>query len=288
MSIAKNLSIDLLRSFVAVVDHNGFSQAGVVLGLSQPAVSLKLKRLEELVEAQLLDRSRRELRVTRSGQDLLRYARRMISLNDEALSALVGPALNGHIRLGIPNEFAVSYLPQVLGRFSREHPNLTLEVTCDLSKNLLAQLHRKELDLTVGVHKEPVTNTINTWKEDLRWVVASNCTYNNKGPLPLVVAPEGCVYRHRALSALGDQKIQSRVVYTGTSYNGIRAAVEAGLGVTVLAQSTIPENFIFAETDLGLPLLEPAYVAIHFEPDNSGDEIIHLIEYFRNAFKGNT
>jgi len=280
----RNLPMELLRCFVTVIEQKGFSRAGEVLSLSQPAVSLRIKRLEDLVERTLLVRGNRELKPTPAGEQLLDYARRIVRLNDQAISALLTPSLTGTVRLGIPNEFAVSYLPRILGDFSRRYPNLTLEVTCDLSTHLLTRLQHRDLDLCVAIHKGEVDAALEPWSEQLCWVAAKNYSPNPHKAVPLVVAPSGCVYRHRAQTALRRAGVQTRIAYTGTSYNGIRAAVAAGLGITALARSAVPDDLKIVDQDFDLPALAPASIAIHVDNDHSADETRLLIDYIRGAF----
>ena len=123
----RNLPTDLLRTFVNVTELGGFSKAGSQIGRSQPAVSLQIKRLEELLDTELLIRNGRQLKMTEKGEMLLSYARQILKLNDQAVSSLTRQKLSGHIRLGIPNEFAISFLPNILGKFSHSHPDISLE-----------------------------------------------------------------------------------------------------------------------------------------------------------------
>ncbi len=285
LPVRRNLSLESLRVFVAVVEERGFSRAAQVLSMSQPTVSLRMKRLEDLLGTRLLDRGGRSPAPTEAGEELLGYARQILRLNDEAVALLAGPTLSGHLRLGIPNEFAGSYLPRILGRFAREYPSLTLEVTCDLSNHLLARLQKHELDLAVAIHRTPVSAALDHWSEDLVWVAGASQEQEARRPLPLVAAPNGCVYRHRMVNTLRRDGTEWRIVYTGTSYNGIRAAVDAGLGVTVLAKSTVPEDLRIVGRGSGLPDLAPAHVAIHYDAEKPGAETRILADYIHSAVK---
>ena len=135
----RNLPIECLRSFATVAEVKGFTQAGQLLGKSQPAVSLQIKRLEELIGAQVFVRGSHRLELTQPGERMLDYARQILALNDEALAELALPAISGRVRFGLPSEYATILLPKVLGRFSHSYPAVTLEIHCDLSANLLAE-----------------------------------------------------------------------------------------------------------------------------------------------------
>ncbi|MFT5112158.1 MAG: DNA-binding transcriptional LysR family regulator [Parasphingorhabdus sp.] len=275
--------MDLLRAFVVVVEQRGFSRAGQVLARSQPAVTLQIKRLEEQVGAILLNRKSRRLEPTASGLELLQYARKIIRLNDQAIAALSQRQLTGHVRMGIPNEFAASHLPDVLGKFSREHPDLTLEVVCDLSTHLLTRLEHQELDLAMAIHHSVVAAEHLPWQESIEWVAADNFLFEPDRPVPLVVAPPGCVYRRRVIEALEACNVAWRIVYTGTSYSGIRAAVGAGLGVTALARSTVPDDLRILDDSAPFRTLSPAFVSIHFDAESVGAEAKALINFIRTS-----
>ena len=146
----KNLPIDVLRSFVAILEYGGFTQAGEVLGRSQAAISLQIKKLEGQLDKPLFDRSSQAIRLTAAGETLMEYARQMLALNDRAFAELQERSIEGRVRLGIPSEFATALLPRIVGRFSSENPDVTLEVNCDLSKNLLADLDKNAYDLALG------------------------------------------------------------------------------------------------------------------------------------------
>ena len=274
-----NLPMDLLRTFVTVVDLQGFTRAGSVLGRSQPAVSLQIKRLEQLIRVPLLRRSGKKLLATEEGDTLLRYARQILHLNDETVSLLVRSPVAGNIRLGLPNEFAVSLLPGILGQFSRSHPDVTLEVTCELSTQLLEWQRQKEFDLVMAIHHRPVDRSIRIWTEDLVWVAAPGYRLRQNETLPLVVAKQGCVYRNRIIETLNSAEIPWRIVYTSTSYGGIHAAVLAGLGITVLARSTVPEGLNMLSANETLPPLQPAEVALHYDRRVVSDAVGRLVEY---------
>ena len=277
----KNLPTDLLRTFINVAELGGFSKAGSQIGRSQPAVSLQIKRLEEILDTQLIIRNGRHLKVTEKGEMLLSYARQILRLNDQAISSLTMPKVVGHIRLGIPNEFAMSFLPDILGKFSNTHPDISLEVSCDLTTNLMSMLEDKKLDMVVAIHKpdDKFDKDTHAWNEELVWVIADDYILKPAKPLPLVVAPEGCVYRSTIIHTLNDFDIPWRVVYTSTSYGGIRAAVMAGLGVTAIAYSTVPKGLKIIQSGNGFPQLPATFISLEYDKSEVFDALKHLINY---------
>ena len=286
----KNLPTDLLRTFINVAELGGFSKAGSQIGRSQPAVSLQIKRLEEIVDTELLVRNGRQLSVTEKGEMLLSYARQILKLNDQAISSLTQPKVTGHIRLGIPNEFAMSFLPGILGKFSNAHPEISLEVTCELTTNLMKLLDEKNLDMVVAIHKpdDKLKSGSDVWNEELVWVVAEDYTLQTDRSLPLVVAPEGCVYRNTIIHTLNSYDIPWRVVYTGTSYGGIRAAVMAGLGVTAIARSTVPKGLKIINSGEGFPPLPATFISLEYHKSEISDALKHLINYMLSQVSTNS
>lgn len=280
-AVMKNLPTDLLRTFVNVAELGGFSKAGSQIGRSQPAVSLQIKRLEEILDTQLILRNGRHLKITEKGEMLLSYARQILRLNDQAVSSLTLPKVAGHIRLGIPNEFAISFLPGILGKFSNTHPEISLEVSCELTTELLRMLDDKKLDMVVAIHKpdDIFDRQAHAWNEELVWVIADDYIINPNKALPLVVAPEGCVYRNTIIQTLNSFDIPWRIVYTGTSYGGIQAAVMAGLGVTAIAYSTVPKGLKVIRSGSGFPPLPATFISLEYDASQVSDALSHLINY---------
>ena len=149
----QNIPTDLLRTFTKAIDSGSFTRAGDLVGRTPSAISLQIKRLEEIVDVHLFKRDSRKLLLTPEGKSLAQYARRILALNDEALAVLRQPSVAGRIRLGAPHEYTASFLPDFLGKFAQSHPNVMLEVTSDLSKNLLNRQSSGEFDFyrTVGL-----------------------------------------------------------------------------------------------------------------------------------------
>lgn len=239
----KNIPMDILRTFVTVAQMGGFTIAGELLGRSQPAISLQIKRLEAMLDQSLLVRNGQTLELTQSGQTLFDYAKQILNLNDEVLGQLDSAAISGKITLGIPSEFATTFLPKIVGRFIQAYPNVILEVNCDLSKNLLSTAGRSQNDVILALHDEPKSDDKNQVKTDeLVWVSSGEHDAHLRSVVPLIAAFEGCIYRKRAIGKLDQSGRPWRLVYTIPDLTGIQAAIEEGIGVTVLAKSTVPDN----------------------------------------------
>lgn len=278
----KNLPTDLLRAFVTVVELGGFTPAAEWLGRSQPAVSLQIKRLEQLLGQTLLIRSGQQLELSRAGQLLFRYARQILALNDEAVAQFSKTTVSGKIHFGIPSEFATTLLPKIVGRFAQAYPNVTLEVTCALSKQLLSEVGRRSYDLILALHDDPAMAGHNLVKEDeLVWVTSGDHDAHLQSPLPLIVAPDGCIYRKRGIECLKESQRDWRIVYTIPDLTGIQAAIQEGLGVTVLARSTVPENLRVLKPTEKLPRLGKVGISLIDQSPEPSEAIARLMDFVK-------
>ena len=208
-----NLDIDLIRSFVTIVSLGNFTRAAEALGLQQSTISLQIRRLEQLVGGKLLERSPQAVALTPEGDTFFDYARRMLDLNDEMVARIREPAVRGLVRLGAPEDFATRHLPDVLARFAHAYPQVDLEVTCDLTMNLIERFRKGAFDLAL-IKRERSIELPGTrvWREPLVWVTGG--VDLRQGLLPLAVSPKPCVYRKRATEALDRARRSWRVAYT--------------------------------------------------------------------------
>ena len=252
----KNLDIDLLRTFVTIVDFGGFSQAGRHLHKTQSAISLQMKRLEEQAGSSLFRKIGRRRLPTESGELLLNYARRILSLNDEAASLLKPDPLRGHLRFGVNQDFADRGLATVLGRFANHHPAIRLDVRVDTSCGLQQGIAKDELDLAI-TFQEPGGPGETLAELALNWITPPHFTERKNEPLPLVLFESPCLFRNRVIAALERAGISWRVVYTSPSLAGILAAVEAGLGIT--ARLSYKQEAFVSD----LPDLQPIELAVY-------------------------
>ncbi len=281
----KNLPTELLRTFATIAELGGFTPAGEVLGRSQPAISLQLKRLETLVGQPLVRRGSGPLQLTASGDSLLGYARQILALNDMALAQLSESGVAGKIRFGIPSEFASSLMPKILSQFSKAYPNVNLEITCALSRQLLADQPSQRYDLILALHDDP-RDTLNelVMVDELLWVGGANSLLQPDRALPLVLAPEGCIYRKRGLTKLRQLGRQWQISYTNPDVSGIQTAIEQGLGITVLAKSTVPPS-LYPLAAGALPELGQIGISL-IKPDGSSPAVERLSEFVRSSLQG--
>ena len=164
-----NLDIDQLKTFLAIVDSGSFTRAAGEVNKTQSAVSMQMKRLEESLGRALFAKDGRGTRFTRDGERLIQYARRIAALSDEAVSAFIKPDITGTVRFGTPDDYAEVFLPEILARFSRTHPHVTIDVECANSEPLATRTKRGEFDLAVVTFCGPDIVGEPVRQEDLVW-----------------------------------------------------------------------------------------------------------------------
>jgi DNA-binding transcriptional LysR family regulator len=264
--LPRDLDLDLLRTFVAVVDGGGFTRAAERLHRTQSTVSQQLKRLEERLSTPLLERNTRNVTLTERGELLLGYARRLLTLNDEALGALAETRLQGRVRLGSAQEVADGGLAELLAHFTRLNPGVALEVRVDANLRLRDEVERGELDLAVIFQEpgEPGKGVRSEVMDRLRRVWVSNRDFQvgPDEPLPLVVANAPCIFRNAVLGTLDAVGRPWRIALSTPSLAGMRAALRAGLGIGVRTDRWLEDDLVIVDGDLPpLPEVELALLS---------------------------
>jgi DNA-binding transcriptional LysR family regulator len=268
MAVRTNLDMDVLRTFVMGFELGSFARAADRLGRSQSAVSAQLRKLEEQIGTPLVQKSGRGLALTTAGESLLSYAKRLLELNDEAVETIRGADLEGWVRLGLPQDFADTFLPAVLGRFARAHPKVRVEVQVDGSARLIEKTLQGELDVALAwgnssgmPHAEWVANLSIAW---VGLPEAGNTRDLGADPLPLIAFAPPCSFRAAGIAALDEANIPWRLVFTSPSLSGLWAATEAGLGITVRTTIAMPRTLaVLDPLATGLPVLPPIPLSLH-------------------------
>ena len=238
----KQLSLDNLRTLVTIVDMGGFAKAGEVLGRSQPAISLQIKKLEEQLGKRLFEKVGQRQLANTDGMALYTQAKNMLAINDDIFRQFEQTSLKGRLRLGIPSEFATTLLPSIVGEFSKLYPDVALEVTSSLSRQLLGDNNRQNFDLVLAlVNPEEETTGELVLEDELVWVGDKSHAFPGNN-LSLVLAPDGCVYRSRVIEMLKQQTTAWRISYTNADLYGLIAAIKQGLGITALARTSRPKE----------------------------------------------
>lgn len=266
MALLTNLPTDLLRTFIAVVELGGHSKAGAVLGRSQPAISLQIRRLEELVRTPLLAQEGRAIHTTPAGEALLSYAREMVRINDEAVRYFHRADVQGVLRIGLPTDYAVAFLQNTLTTFLRQNPDVDLEIHCDLSRELHQHLRSDDLDIIVATMPSARMPYLSrAWVEQPVWAASEKLELYHARPVPLGAHLEGCDYRSRMIDALDAAERRWRIVYTGPGISGLQNAVLNGLCVTALTQATMMPGMRELQEEEGFPRLEPLRIGLFYK-----------------------
>lgn len=259
----RDLEIDLLRSFAAVAAYRNFTQAARATGRTQSAVSLQIKRLENIVGERLFERTRRSVAITHAGETLLVYANRILATNDEALSHIQRPEAAGLVRIGAPDDYATFLLPPILSAIGKAYPRLQFEVACDNASDLLPRLDEGALDVVVATHPATAVAGEIARYEPLCWVAAPGYRDDPDAPLSLVLFPAGCVCRDIALDALRRINRSWRVAYSTRSVGLMEKAILESSGVSVMEASTIPAHLEIINEREGFPPLPHVVISVH-------------------------
>jgi DNA-binding transcriptional LysR family regulator len=263
-TVSALLDVDQLKTFVAIADTGGsFTKAAEVVHKTQSAVSMQMKRLEERVGKPIFARDGRQSKLTEEGERLLDYARRIVKLSSEAMAAFSDADLAGHVRLGVPDDYADRFLPEILARFSRSNPRAEVTVLCEPSVVLGDRIASGSLDLAIVTHYDDLFSDAQIVRqEQLYWVTSQRAGAQEETPLPLALAGVTCLWRKMAEERLRMEKRPYRVLYASPNSTAINAAVLAGLAVSVCAESSLrPGMRVLGAAD-GFSALPPIKIAL--------------------------
>lgn len=258
-----NLDMDALRALAASQDFGGLNRAADRIGRSQSAISQQLKKLQEQVGVPLMCKQGRGLALTDAGAVVLSYARRILSLNDEALLAARGTAVAGTVRFGMPGDFAETWLPDVLGQFKRAHPDVRIEALVDRNRALLERLDRGELDLALVLGEVSRPGVVRLAQLPMRWIGPTGGEAP-AAPLALAVYHEPCFFRRAAIDALDRAGLSWRVAFTTSSLTSLWAAISAGFGITLRLDLGLPPSLSVLGAAHGLPPAPSVEVSLVF------------------------
>lgn len=277
------MDADLLRTFLTVADLGGFSAAAKQLNLTQSAISLQIKRLEERLGISLFKRTSRSVALTEAGTTLIPYAERILRLNGEAESAIVKSAPEHKVRLGLSDEQAVAYLPHVLPAFTQAYPDARLEVVCDQSPRLVERVHDGLLDIALTIRHPGTAGGTAIGEENLYWIASEDFSTGHHDVLPLAVNPEGCVYRAGAIAALNRAGRHWRIAFTSANPSSTNIAVQTGLGVTVKTARALSKGCRLLQPQDGLPILSSVIVEMHFVSAATAEPILMIRDLLLEA-----
>jgi DNA-binding transcriptional LysR family regulator len=233
------IDVDQLRTFIAIVETGSFTKAAEIVHKTQSAVSMQMKRLEERVGRPVFARDGRASKLTEDGERLLDYARRIVRLNVEALAAFDDAKLTGRVRLGLPDDYADRYLPEIMARFSRAYPGVELTVMCEPSVELVDLIDSNELDLAIVTDCGTSRISETFRRERLLWVTSNRHSPHLEEPLPLALGRASCGWRRAAIECLETIARPHHILYTSANVGAVSAAVLSGLAVSVFPESAL-------------------------------------------------
>ncbi|GLK67707.1 LysR substrate-binding domain-containing protein [Hansschlegelia plantiphila] len=273
------LDVDQLRTFIAIVDTGSFTRAADVVFKTQSAVSMQMKRLEERVGRAIFARDGRGVKLTDDGERLLDYARRIVHISREAVSAFEDDALTGRVRLGLPDDYAERYLPEILARFSSSNPRVEVTVVCEPSDYLTEMIDRDEVDLAIITHasRKPVGEIIR--QEPLLWVTSQRSVVHEDAVIPMALSHAACTWRESAAAKLEEMARPYRVLYSSRNFAAVGAAVLAGLAVSVVPESALrPGMRVLGPSD-GFPTLPSCKIALLRNPGAVTETVMALADH---------
>jgi DNA-binding transcriptional LysR family regulator len=281
----RNLDMTALRSFVAVAETGGVTRASGFLNLTQSAVSMQLKRLEESLDISLFDRSGRTIALTLAGEQLLSYARRMLALNDEIQAKLGSREYEGRITLGVPHDLVYPYIPMILKRFAMDYPRVKVQLVSSFTILLKEQFGRGEIDvmLTTEDHVEEGGETLVT--RPLVWIGARDGTAWRQRPLRLAHERD-CIFRSSVVKCLDEAGIPWEFAVDTTSPRTVEATVSADLAVHTMIDGNEWRDFERISHDGALPELRKVAINLYLNQQAEGPMVPYLASLVRRSYLG--
>src|SRR6267378_200023 len=256
------LDPDLLKAFVAVADHHSFTRAAVTLNRTQSAVSMQIKRLEDRLGVELFSRTKANVDLSPAGEGLLGYARRILTLNEEAVGRLAERKVEGVVRLGVMDDYGSFIVPQLLASFLAGYPRIHVEMETGLTASMPARLG-EAYDLVIAMHPEGRGDGEFLRREQAVWATSPSHAVEHQEPLPVALYPQGCLFRKWAIEALDAAGRPWRLAFVSHSLAAVEAVAAQGLAVTVVKTGTFPAKLRALSDHDGMPRLPAADICLH-------------------------
>ena len=280
----RNLDLAALRALVTAAEAGGVTRAAGRLNLTQSAVSMQLKRLEEAVGRPLVDRSGRGFALTAEGELLMGYARRLVALNDEAWTRLTAEAFEGQIAIGAPHDVIQPHLPRALQRFARAYPRVRVQLQSQVTTDLKREFARGALDLILTTEAEAAPGAEALARHPLIWVGAQDGQAWRSRPLPFATSRR-CVFQRPALDALEAAGLPWEIAVDAEAFSAIDAAVSADLAVCVQLANAVPPQCAPVRHAGALPELPDYAIAMHVAEGPKAALAAPLAEMLREAYR---
>lgn len=281
-----HLDSDLLRTFLAIADTRNFTKAAEQLYRTQSAVSMQMKRLEQLVGGALFERGSRGVELTRKGHELLGNARRVVSLLDDTAAQMTAAPLSGTVRIGIPEDYSYAVLVRALAGFSKRHCTVEVNVWCGWSASNRAKLAAGALDLAVVCEWNGANEGEILLNDPTVWVTSDLHNMHEERPMPVALYMGGdwLDIARRSLETLA---IDHQVTYRSDTTGGLLLAVQSGLAVAPIARSNIPPGCRELSAAEGFGEIDSANVVLLRNRGAVGSVVDGMAQAIREAFAGN-
>lgn len=280
----RDIDIALLRAFLAVVETGGVTTAARILNRTQAAVSLQIKRLEELFGTELFVRERKRFTLSPTGERLFGSAQRLVSLNDATWGSMTTPQFEGEVRLGVPPDIVTSLIPPVLQRFNQSWPRINVSLICKASTLLLEDLAERRIDLILTTEVSCGATGETLLSDRLVWVAGPGSNAHVKRPLPVSLGSKLCRFRPEVIKTLDTAQIDWRPVSQDCNMEPVYATVKAGLAVAPLMRTCVPDYLEILGADAGLPAL-PNFMVNLYLPASATEVARELARHTRQCFE---
>ena len=270
-----NIPTDLLRTLVAVVDLRSFTKAAQSLGITQPAVSAQIKRLQSILGGDLFDRKAPGVALTRQGEAVVAHARRLLALNDQILTVAEPKDQSRRIRIGLPGDLSGPLLPWTLAKLRMRWPDITFQTMSGLAAQMLRDVRDVKLDILIALSHEEPTDARHHWSDQLTWVRSDATKIDPNGPVPMVAFSDECMCFRAGVNALREAGRSHRLVMASSTVLTLAAGVDAGLGTMIMTQGRVRLTQLRRWDDAPLPKLPQLYTGIYVR---DGDHTRPLLE----------
>lgn len=273
-----NLDMDALRSLVAILHRGGLARAAERIGRSPSAISQQMRKLESQLGEPLFRKQGRRVVLTEAGERVHDYARRILELNDEAVHAVRGAAIDGVVRFGLPGDFAESWLPAALGQFRKAYPSVRVDVLVERNGVLLERLDRGELDLVLAMNQGARADAEHLATLPMTWIGPAGAgeVVRPDAVLDLALYQPPCFFRHAGTTALDRAGVAWRPAFITASLHSLWAGVAAGLGITVRIGADLPSSLMRLGERHGLPSLPGVDLCLHAALGPPSEALTHL------------
>lgn len=283
-----NVPTDLLRTLIAVVDTRSFTRAAQLHGVTQPAVSAQIKRLQALLGGELFDKSAPGVTLTAKGEMVVNYARRLLALNDQMLDVTARGSVAAPLRVGLANDYFEGPALRAIADFRAAHAGLAFHVVAESSSALMRDLRRGDYDLVVAASDVEIeAGAARTWAEPTAWGLSSPAVLEGKGPVPLVVVGESSLSRRMSVETLERAGVEYEITYVGSSFGGMISAAAAGLGVACWAKRLLQHHGLQVVDSLPpLPRVPDVRAGVHLREGLEGSQLVKLADTLANVIGG--